>query len=69
MTNIEQQNLDAALREVQARTLRNEFERAWVESLKIKAATFAYIPASALAYEMAWHGFKAGKASNHPTRE
>ena len=41
-----------------------QFDRVWVDSLKIKAATFAHIPASALAYEMAWHGFKAGKASN-----
>ena len=64
MTDIEQQNLDAAMREVQARTLRNEFERAWVESLKIKAQTFAHIPANALAYEMAWHGFRAGRKSN-----
>ena len=64
MTDIEQQNLDAGLREAQARALRNEFERAWVESLKLKAQTFAHIPASALAYEMAWHGFRAGKASN-----
>lgn len=64
MTDIEQQNLDAAMREVKARNLRREFDRIWFESLKSKAQTFSRMPASALAFEMAWHGFRAGKASN-----
>ena len=64
MTTDEKESAEAITAYLQSKALRNEFERAWVESLKIKAATFAHIPASALAYEMAWHGFRAGKASN-----
>jgi len=64
MTDDEKESAEAITAHLQAKALRNEFERVWVESLKIKAQTFAHIPASALAYEMAWHGFKAGKASN-----
>tara|TARA_R110000868_G_C10873683_1_gene762442 strand:+ start:273 stop:995 length:723 start_codon:yes stop_codon:yes gene_type:complete len=63
MTDTEQKNMETTLRDQEARASRSAFERAWVESLKIKAATFAHIPASALAYEMAWHGYKAGKAT------
>jgi len=61
MTDIEQQS---AIELARIKAEKAQFDRIWVESLKIKAATFAHIPASALAYEMAWHGFRAGRASN-----
>ena len=64
MTDQEKESVEALIAFLKAKADREAFERAWVESLKIKAATFAHIPASALAYEMAWHGFRAGKASN-----
>ncbi len=64
MTDIEQQNLTAELIKAEAYRVKSEFQRAWEDSLKFKAQSFAHIPQAAIAYEMAWHGFKAGKASN-----
>ena len=40
--------------------IRKSFHREWAATLQSKAETFYRMPASALAYEIAWHAFKAG---------
>ena len=44
----------------EATAARAAFERAWLATLQSKAEAFARLPARGLAYEIAWHAFRAG---------
>ena len=47
-------------------TDRRLFHAAWEQCLKQKMESFCVMPKPALAYEIAWHAFKAGRASGAP---
>ncbi len=39
------------------------FHREWAVTLQAKAAALSGLPQSALAYEIAWHAYRAGRES------
>ena len=39
------------------------FHREWANTLQSKAAALSGLPQSALAYEIAWHAYRAGRES------